>query len=90
VEAVVTGRVQQSGDSLLVHADLINLGTGSQIWGEKYDRKLPDLLAVEAEIAKAITNELRPRLAAQGQRPVAKLPTENPAAHQLYLRGRYL
>jgi TolB-like protein/Tfp pilus assembly protein PilF len=90
VGAVVTGRVQQSGDSLVVHADLINLGTGSQIWGEKYDRKLPDLLAVEAEIAKSITDKLRPRLTAQGQLRVTKLSTENPLAHQLYLRGRYL
>jgi tetratricopeptide (TPR) repeat protein len=45
---------------------------------------------VETDIAKAITDKLRPRLAAEGRQRVAKLSTENPAAHQLYLRGRYL
>jgi len=90
VSAGLTGRVQQSGDTLVVHANLINLGTGSQIWGEEYNRKAADLLAVETDIARAITDKLRPRLAAEGRRRVTKLSTENPAAHQLYLRGRYL
>jgi serine/threonine-protein kinase len=89
VDAVLTGRVQQRGDTLLVHADLINLNTGSQLWGEKYNRKLTDILAVEAGIGKAISDTLRPHLTAAVQQRLTKLHTENPEAYQLYLRGRY-
>ncbi len=88
VGAVVTGRVQQRGNTLVVRADLVNLETGSEIWGEKYNRKLTDLLAVEAEIATAISEKLRPRLTARMQQRVAKRNT-NLEAYQLYLRGRY-
>jgi TolB-like protein/Tfp pilus assembly protein PilF len=89
VEAVVTGRVQQRGDTLVVHADLVNLETGSQLWGERYNRKLTDLLAVEAGIAKAISDKLQPHLSAALQQRVTRLHTENAEAYQLYLRGRY-
>src|SRR6266852_5605292 len=88
VGAVITGHVQQRGDTLVVRADLVNLETGSEIWGEKYNRKLTDLLAVEAEIATAISEKLRPRLTARMQQRVAKRNT-NSEAYQLYLRGRY-
>jgi serine/threonine-protein kinase len=89
VDAVLTGRVQQRGDTLVVHADLVNVGTGSQLWGEKYNRKLTDLLVVETGIAKAISDKLRPRLSAEVQQRVTGLHTENLEAYQLYLRGRY-
>src|SRR5216684_339767 len=89
VGAVLSGRIQQRGDTLLVHADLVHLETGLQLWGEKYNRKLTDLLAVEAEIAKAISDKLRPRLAVEVQQRVTRRPTESPEAYQLYLRGRY-
>jgi len=89
VEAVLTGRVQQRGDTLVVHADLVNLETGSQLWGERYDRKLADLLVVETGIAKAISDKLRPHLSAALQQRVTRFHTENPEAYQLYLRGLY-
>jgi TolB-like protein/Tfp pilus assembly protein PilF len=89
VDAVLTGRVQERSGTLVVHADLVNLGTGSQLWGEKYNRPLTDLLAVEVEIARAISDKLRPRLTPELQHRVTKRYTDNPEAYQLYLRGRY-
>ncbi len=89
VDAVLTGQVQQLGSRLVVHAELVSLGTGSQLWGERYNRQLTDVLTVEEEIAKAISEKLRPRLAAEVQHRVTRLYTENPEAYQLYLRGRY-
>jgi serine/threonine protein kinase/tetratricopeptide (TPR) repeat protein len=88
-DAVLTGRFQQRGDTLVVHADLVNLGTGSQLWGEKYNKKVTDLLTVEEDIAKAISDKLRPRLTAEVQHRVTRQNTENAQAYQLYLRGRY-
>ncbi len=88
VDAVLMGRVQQRGGTLVVHADLVSLRTGSQLWGEKYNRKLTDLLTVEEDIAKAISDKLRPRLTAEVQHRVSRRYTDNPEAYQLYLRGR--
>jgi len=89
VDAALTGRVQQRGDTLLVHADLVNLANGSELWGERYSRRMTDLVALEEDLAKSISDKLRPRLAPEVQRRVTKLNTENSEAYQLYLRGRY-
>ncbi len=90
VDAVLTGRVQQRGDTLIVHADLVNTETGAQLWGDKYNRKLSDLVSVEEEIAGAISDKIRPRLTSEVQRRVTKLSTGNPDAYRAYLRGRYV
>jgi serine/threonine-protein kinase len=89
-DVALMGRVQQRGDTLVVHADLVNLGTGSQLWGEKYSRRVTDLVSVEEDIARSISERLRPRLAPEVQRRVTRMKTEDTEAYQLYLRGRYL
>ena len=68
---------------------LINASTNEQLWSETYDRKLTDIFAVETEIAKAVADKLRARLTGTETRAIAARPTENAAAHQLYLKGRY-
>src|SRR5262249_20597237 len=90
VDTVLTGRVQQRGDSLIVHADLVNLADRSQLWGEKFNRKLTDLPALEEDIARAISDKLRPRLTADLRQRLTKRPTGSSEAYELYLRGRYL
>lgn len=89
VDAVLTGRVQQLGDTLVVQADLVNVRTGSELWGHRYNRKLTDVLGVQREITRDISDQLRPRLTADVQRRIAKRFSEDPEAYQLYLRGRY-
>ena len=44
VDGVVTGRVLQQGDSLIIRAELMNVSDGTQLWGEEYDRKFTDIL----------------------------------------------
>ncbi len=89
VGAVLTGRVTQRGDSLLVRGDLIRVSDGSELWGEQYNRKLADVLAVQEEIAKEISDKLRLRLTGDEQQKLAKRPTTDTEAYQLYLKGRY-
>src|SRR5205807_7893192 len=60
-----------------------------ELWGEQYQRKIADLLAVERDIAQEITGKLRLRLSSTDQSRVTKHYTENPEAYQLYLKGRY-
>ena len=89
VRAVLTGRLLQRGDDLLVSVELIDVRDNKQLWGEHYQRKLPDLLAVQTEIARAISTNLRPTLAGIDQNKAVRRYTDNPEAYQLYLKGRY-
>ena len=59
VRAVLTGRVFHRGDSLVVKTELVDVGDGSQIWGENYSRKFTDILALEEEISREISGKLR-------------------------------
>lgn len=89
VDAVLTGRVVQLGDNLSVQADLVNVADGSQVWGERYNRKASDILAVQEEIAREIIGKLRLRLSGEQQDRITKRYTEDAEAYQLYLKGRF-
>ncbi|MCI0625215.1 MAG: protein kinase [Acidobacteria bacterium] len=89
VAAVVTGRVQQRGDSLLISAEMIDVSNDTQLWGEQYNRSSSDLLAVQGEIARAIAGNLRPQLSGEAETRAASAPTQDNEAYQLYLQGRF-
>ena len=67
VEAIVTGRIVQRGDQFIISSELIDSRTNHSLWGDRYDRKLSDLLAVQGDIAGAISAKLRERLAGEPQ-----------------------
>jgi serine/threonine-protein kinase len=89
VRAILTGRLQQRGDDVIVSAELVDLRDNKQLWGDKYQRKMADLLIVQSEIAREITNNLRPRLSGEEQTRASHRPTNNSEAYQLYLKGRF-
>jgi serine/threonine protein kinase/tetratricopeptide (TPR) repeat protein len=90
VRAVLTGRVVQRGDSLNIQTELVDVAGDSQLWGQQYNRKFSEIIPVQEEIAKEVSNKLRLRPSGEEQKRLAKHYTENPEAHQLYLKGRYL
>jgi len=89
VRAIVTGRVVLRGDVLVIQAELIDLSDGSQLWGERFSRPVAEVLAVESEIARQISENLRLHLAGGGAQAVGKRPTESPEAYRAYLKGRF-
>jgi TolB-like protein len=89
VRAVLMGRVLQREGTLVIRAELIDARDGSQLWGQQYHRKMSDIFQVQEEIATHISRKLRLRLAAKDEKRLTKRYTENVAAHQLYLKGRY-
>jgi serine/threonine-protein kinase len=89
VEAVLSGRVLQRGDSLVVSAELIDSARGWQLWGAQYRRTSSDLLAIEREIASEITDALRMKLSAEDKTALVRRYTQNAEAYRLYLKGRY-
>ncbi len=89
VDAVITGRVLQRGDQLLISAELIDARNNRNLWGEQYDRKMADLIGVQQDISGAIAARLRERLSAEDAKPMAKGGTRDAEAYQLYLKGDY-
>ena len=89
VRALLTGRVSQRGDSLNIQTELVDVAKESELWGEQYNRKLVDILSVQEDISREISDKLRLRLSGEEKARLAKRPTENTEAYQLYLRGRY-
>jgi len=89
VDAVITGRVLQRGDQLVVSAELIDARSNRNLWGERYDRKMADLVAVQQDISGAIAARLRERLSGEAAKPMVKGGTRDPEAYQLYLKGEY-
>jgi serine/threonine protein kinase/Tfp pilus assembly protein PilF len=89
VQALVTGRIVQRGDQLVISSELIDASSNRNLWGEQYDRKLSDALAVQKEITAAIAARLRERLSEDAKNLMAKGGTNDPEAYQLYLKGIY-
>ena len=89
VQALVTGRIVQHGDQLTISSELIDARNSRNLWGDQYDRKLSDALAVQQEITGAISARLRERLSGETQKQVAKGGTSDSEAYQLYLKGLY-
>ncbi len=90
VRAVLTGRVTQRGDSLNIQTELVDVAADSQLWGRQYNRKFSEIITVQEEIAKEVSEKLRLRPTGEEQKRLTKRYTENPEAHQLYLKGRYV
>jgi DNA-binding winged helix-turn-helix (wHTH) protein/tetratricopeptide (TPR) repeat protein len=89
VRALLMIRVMRLGETLVIRGQLVKVSDGTQLWGEQYNRSPSDLLAVQDEIAKAISESLELKLARQDQIRLIKQPTGNTEAYNLYLRGRY-
>ncbi|MFN0120213.1 MAG: protein kinase domain-containing protein [Blastocatellia bacterium] len=89
VRAVLIGKVTQRGNDLIVSAELVDVRDNSHLWGEQYNHKLSDLLAVQSQLARDISQQLRLKLSTETQQRLTKRGTESAAAHDLYLKGRY-
>src|SRR6201987_175661 len=89
VAHILEGSVQKASDQVRVNVQLINALTDAHLWADTYDRKLTDIFAVESEIAQAVAQALQATLTGSEKRSIAKKPTENPEAYELYLKGRF-
>ena len=88
VQAVLIGRIIQRGDDLFVSAELVRAEDNSHIWGAQYNRKLADVFALQADIAKDISQELRLELTGEEKQDFGKRSTDNLKAFEYYMQGR--
>jgi len=89
VAAIVTGRITQHNDALLVSVELTDVRTNRNIWSEQYDRKLSDVIAVQREVAGEISSRLRERLSGEEKAKLSENGTAEAEAYQLYLKGQF-
>jgi len=85
VGAVIVGRLTQHGDTLNVETEMVDVHNGSQIWGERYQRKASAIATVQDDIASDISGQLRMKVGG-GEK---KHATGNAEAYQLYVKGRF-
>jgi eukaryotic-like serine/threonine-protein kinase len=87
--AVLTGRVMQRGDTLLISTELMDVAKLSQLWGAQYNRKMADILVLQEEIAREIAEKLRLQLTGEERKRLTKRATGNMEGYQIYLKGRF-
>lgn len=88
VGTILEGSVRKDGNRVRISAELVKAADGFQLWSGTYDRNLNDVFAVQDEIARAITGELKLRLLKSGAVDVSQRGT-NVQAYNAYLQGRY-
>jgi TolB-like protein/Tfp pilus assembly protein PilF len=89
VANVVEGSVQRITDQFRVNVQLVEVTTNAHLWADTFDRERKDIFVVESEIAKTIAERLKAKLTGREQEAITAHATDNPIAHQLYLKGRY-
>jgi serine/threonine-protein kinase len=89
VGAVLVGRVVKVGERLVIKTELIDVKDGTQLWGAEYNNNRSDILVVQEEIARTISEKLRLRLTGADEEKLTKRYTDNTAAYEAYLKGRY-
>ena len=89
VGAVLSGRLVKVGDQVVIKTELIKVSDGSQIWGAEYKSNLADILSVQDEVSRKISENLRIRLTGEDKQRLAKRYSSDAEAYQLYLKGRY-
>ncbi len=89
VTTVLEGSVRSAGNRMRIAVQLVNAADGFQVWSDRYDREMKDILDVQDEITLAVVEALKIRLFGDERAAALKRGTENADAYRLYLKGRY-
>jgi TolB-like protein/DNA-binding winged helix-turn-helix (wHTH) protein/Tfp pilus assembly protein PilF len=89
VQAVLSGRLLQQGNMLIIQAELMDVKTGAQLWGGQFNRGVEDVLALQDDLSSEIAEKLRLKLTGADKQRLVKRYTEDSEAYQFYLKGRY-
>lgn len=89
VDAVVEGSILRSGDRVRITAELVDAAADRQLWAESYERGVSDILAIQSEVARAITRGIRVTVTPQETARLARPSSVRPEAYEAYLRGRF-
>jgi TolB-like protein/DNA-binding winged helix-turn-helix (wHTH) protein/Tfp pilus assembly protein PilF len=88
VDAVVEGSVGLSRNKVRIRAQLVRAAPEEHLWADSYERDLPDVLALQRDVAKAIANQIKIKLTPEEGARLARVGPVDPEAYRLYVRGR--
>lgn len=89
VDALVIGELTARQPLINVKVEMVRTSDGAQLWGDQYNRNASNLLEIEQELSRDISDRLRLHLNAHEQTTLDRKPTQNPRAYELYLKGLY-
>jgi len=87
VDALVTGSVQRFAERVSIAVQLIDPETEDQLWTNRYERDLKDVIRLQNEIVAAIVGEIRIRLTPGDKARLASARPVDPEAYDAYLKG---
>jgi TolB-like protein len=90
VATVLEGSVQRAGSKVHLNVQLIDAQTDNHLWADSYTKDLTDVFSVQSELAAAVTSALKAALSPEEKSLIARRPTQNQEAYELYLRARVL
>jgi serine/threonine protein kinase/TolB-like protein/Tfp pilus assembly protein PilF len=90
VQTILTGRITQHGDKLVVSAEMVDARNDRRLWGERYEVTVADLQVTQRRIVRGVSERLRVGLTGEDQHRMSRGDTVSSEAYQLYLKGRYL
>ena len=89
VAAVLTGGIRKSGNTLIIKASLIDVGSGKSIWGESYNRDINDIFSIQTDVSRLIADKLNTEISTDEINNIHKRSTQNLEAYDKYLEGLY-
>ncbi|HWQ33487.1 MAG TPA: protein kinase [Blastocatellia bacterium] len=89
VRAVLSGRMLQHADQLIIRVELTDVARASHLWGDQYRRRITDIFQLQEELAQDISEKLRLKLTGEEKRRLVRRYTDNTEAYHLYLKGRH-
>ncbi len=90
VANILEGSVQRDAGAIRVNVQLIEAENDSHLWAETYDRDIKNVFSVESEVAQNVADALKATLLPAESARITNVPTKNPAAYDLFLKGQYL
>lgn len=89
VQAVLVGRIVERGDEVTLDMEMVDVAKGDQIWGEKYVVPKSDFISLQNAVVRDVSQKIKSQISNTEANNLAKTPTNNAEAYQLYLKGRF-
>lgn len=89
VDGIIEGSVLRAGDRIRVTAQLIDARSDSHLWAETYDRDMSDILSLEAEVARAIAEQVEIEISPVALRRNERVRPISPDAYEAYVKGYF-
>ncbi len=90
VNYILEGTYKKIGDQVRVTAQLIEPKNDKHLWQNEYDQPYMEIIAIQADIALQIANQIKAYITTSEQQYIQKIPTTNQEAFELLQKAEYI